>query len=218
MLLAHPATARHLAARLCESFLGEGAVDAAAVGSLADELRRRKLDMCPAVKTLLRSRAFFADANLGTRILGPVEFLVGAARALELFDPPPSTLVLAEFAGRAGQDLFHPPNVGGWPGGRSWITARGAVARSNGIAALLEGLPAGRQAAFDAEALARKHGRGRDLESAVAFFGELLVGRAPAPAWRERLLAGPGSKRLSRAQVLRRAIHRILSSPQAQLV
>ncbi len=42
---------------------------------------------------------------------------------LELLDPPPSTLVLADWSTRLGQDLFGPPNVGGWPGGRSWLSA-----------------------------------------------------------------------------------------------
>jgi hypothetical protein len=217
MLLDHPATARRLAARLCEYFLGEGAVDAAVVRALADGLRRRDLDVGWAVGTVLRSRAFFAEANLGTRVLGPVEYVVGAARALEMFDPPPSTLVLAEFAARAGQDLFHPPNVGGWPGGRDWISSRGAIARANCVAALLEGPPAGRPAPFDPLALARRHGRARDLDTVVTFYAELLLGSAPAPAWRGRLLAALGPKPALSAPTLRRAVGLILASPDAQL-
>jgi hypothetical protein len=73
MLLDHPATAGRLAARLCEHFMGERAVDAAAVRALADGLRQRNLDVGWAVGTVLRSQAFFAEANLGTRILGPAE-------------------------------------------------------------------------------------------------------------------------------------------------
>src|SRR5262249_18029679 len=102
--------------RVCGLFLGEKAVKAADVASLADGLRQRNLDVGWAVETVLRSRAFFAADNLGDRVLGPVEYVIGAARALELFDPPSSTLVLAEWTGRLGQDLFYPPNVGGWPG------------------------------------------------------------------------------------------------------
>lgn len=73
----------------------------------------RDLDIGWAVETVLRSQAFFADRNLGRRVAGPVEFVIGAARALEVFDPPPSTLLLADWAARLGQDLFRPPNVGG---------------------------------------------------------------------------------------------------------
>jgi uncharacterized protein (DUF1800 family) len=129
ILLDHPATAERLAVRLCEWFMGEGAVDAAEIRTLAVGLRRRNLGIGWAVETVLRSQAFFAEANLGTRILGPVEYVVGVARALELFDPSPNTLVLAEFTGNLGMELFHPPNVGGWSDGRSWISTRSAIGR-----------------------------------------------------------------------------------------
>jgi uncharacterized protein (DUF1800 family) len=216
MLLDHPATADRLATRLCEYFLGEGAAGAAAVRALASGLRERNLDVGWAVGTVLRSQAFFAEANLGTRILGPAEYVVGAARALELFDPPPSTLVLAEFVAHLGQDLFHPPNVGGWPGGRDWLSTRGAVGRSNYAAALVDGEPVGRLA-LDPLALARRHGRAADLETAIRFHAELLLGSPPAPAWRERLLAALGPNPSLTAPTLRRAVHLILASAEAQL-
>jgi uncharacterized protein (DUF1800 family) len=216
ILLDHPATADRLAARLCEHFLGEGAANAAAVRALANGLRERNLDVGWAVGTVLRSQAFFAEGNLGTRILGPAEYVVGAARALQLFDPPPSTLILAEFVAHLGQDLFLPPNVGGWPGGRDWLSSRGAVGRSNYAVALLEGEPVGRLA-LDPLALARRHGRAADLETAVCFHSEILLGNPPAPAWRERLLAALGPKLSPTAPTLRRAVQLILASPDAQL-
>jgi uncharacterized protein (DUF1800 family) len=139
MVLEHPATPRRLAGRVCELFLGEKALKTADVGALADGLRRRNLDVGWAVETVLRSQTFFGEDNLGNRVLGPVEYVVGAARALELFEPPSSTLVLAEWCGRLGQDLFYPPNVGGWPGGRSWLTTRALIGRANCAAALVDG-------------------------------------------------------------------------------
>src|SRR5204862_1756555 len=108
--------------------------------------------------TVLRSRAFFAEENLGHRVLGPAEYVIGAARALELFEPPSSTLVLAEWCGRLGQDLFYPPNVGGWPGGRSWLTTRAVLGRANYAAALVDGKRVGRPGPMDALGLAPRHG------------------------------------------------------------
>src|SRR5262249_8659692 len=67
LLLDHPATAQRLAGRLCELFFGEKAVSPEAVRALGDELGRRRLDVGWAVETILRSRLFFADANLRTR-------------------------------------------------------------------------------------------------------------------------------------------------------
>src|SRR5207244_1872660 len=117
------------------------------------------LDVGWAVETVLRSRAFFADGNLGNRVLGPVEFLVGTARALERFDPPPSSLVLGEWSARLGQDLFNPPNVGGWTGGRDWLSTRAIIGRANYAAAMIEGKLSARPIALDGIALAKKHQR-----------------------------------------------------------
>src|SRR5262249_36991024 len=117
ILLEQQPTAERLAGRICEMFMGEGATNRSQIHSLAAGLPEHDLNIGWAVETVLRSQAFFADSNLGTRIVGPVEYVVGAARAFELFHPPPNTLVLAEFAANLGQDLFHPPNVGGWTGG-----------------------------------------------------------------------------------------------------
>ena len=77
-----------------------------------------------AVETVLRSELFFSDENLHARVADPVGFVVGTVRALERFAPPPSTLLLAEWTARLGQELFYPPNVGGWPGGRGWLSGR----------------------------------------------------------------------------------------------
>jgi hypothetical protein len=187
MLLEHPATAERLAFRICEWFMGEGVVERPALHQLADGLRRHDLNIGWGVETVLRSRAFFAEANLRTRVLSPVEYVVGAARALELFEPPASTLMLAEWCARLGQDLFYPPNVGGWPGGRSWLTTRSLIGRANFAA----GLPVPE----------------RRPDDPAGFYLRLLLGIEPTPGWRERLGSATG----------RNLVVRILSGPEAQL-
>jgi uncharacterized protein (DUF1800 family) len=216
ILLAHPVTAERLAARLCELFMGEGTY-AAGIQALAAGLREHNLDIGWAVETVLRSRAFFAEVNLGTRILGPAEYVVGAARALELFDPSPSTLILAEFIGNLGLDLFHPPNVGGWPGGRSWLSTRSAIGRYNYAVSLLDGDNVGLPGAADALGLARKHGCADDLDGVVRFFAELLLGAVPSRAWQERLLAGLGPRAAVEPNTVRRIAALILACPEGQL-
>jgi uncharacterized protein (DUF1800 family) len=217
ILLEHPATARRLAVRLCELFMGEAAVDAASVEALASGLREHDLDVGWAVETVLRSRAFFAEANLGNRVLGPVEFVVSAPRALGLFDPPPRTLLLADWSARLGQDLFYPPNVGGWSGGRAWISTRAMIGRANYAAALVGGGLNRRQEPFDALGLAQRHGRASDPEALLAWYGELLLGAPPATPWRDRLLKALGSKATAEPDTARRAVALLLASPEAQL-
>jgi uncharacterized protein (DUF1800 family) len=218
MVLDQPATAERLAFRLCELFMGEGAVSPASIKTLATGLRGHDLDIGWAGATILRSRAFFAEANLGTRVLGPVEYVVGSARALALFDPPPGTLLLADWAGRLGQELFYPPNVGGWSGGRSWITTRSMIGRANYAAALVGGNLNRRQEPFDALELVRRAGRGDDLEAVLACYGELLYGTAPGQAWRQRLLDTLGPKTGADPESARRAVALMLASPEGQLV
>jgi uncharacterized protein (DUF1800 family) len=217
LVLDHPATAGRLASRVCDLLLGERAADAAAVRALADGLRKNDLDVAWAVGTVLRSRAFNARANLGTQVRGPVEHLVGAARALELFEDPPSTLALADWSARLGQDLFYPPNVGGWPGGRSWLTTSAVIGRANYARALAGGELSAGGRPLDALGLARRHGRGRGLDDLVSFYAELLTGADPGEAWRGRLARAirPGPK--LDADSARRAVVLLLASPEAQL-
>jgi len=110
ILLSHPATPRRLARRICGWLMGENTVPEPAIDALGGELREHDLDIGRTVAIVLRSRAFWEQKNLRSRVLGPVEMVVGSVRALELIDPPPSTLLLAEWATRLGQDLFYPPN------------------------------------------------------------------------------------------------------------
>ncbi len=217
ILLDHPATARRLAVRLGEQFFGEGALDKAALDALADQLRRDHLQIGGAVETILRSRLFFADKNLATRVVGPVEYVAGAVRALELLDPPPSTVALADWMTLLGQDLFYPPNVFGWPGGRHWINTRSIVGRANFAAALVGGSSAGRPSPMDALTMAKRHQRGGDVEEIIGFYGELLLGTSPSSALRSRLHKALETKAALEPEMVRRVVVLLLASPEAQL-
>jgi uncharacterized protein (DUF1800 family) len=217
LLLEHPATSRRLAWRLCEWLIGEQGVAGGAIDALAAGLRQHDIDIGWAVETILRSRTFFAPKNLGNRVLGPVEYLIGLPRALECFDPPPSSLVLGEWTKRLGQELFYPPNVGGWPGGRDWLTSQGIIGRANYAAALVEGQLWVRPVRLDGIALARKHGRGGDLEQILMFCGELLTGAPPGPAWRKRLLSTLGARAKLDPDTVRTGMALLAASPEVQL-
>jgi uncharacterized protein (DUF1800 family) len=217
MLLDHPATAERLARRICGLFMGENAVEAGPISELSDGLRRNDLNIGWAVETVLRSRAFFAAENLGNRVVGPTEFVIGAVRALEVFDPPASTLALGEWTARLGQDLFYPPNVGGWPGGRAWVTSQCLIGRVNFAEALVRGQLFERGQTFQALRLAERYGMGSDINAVLTFFCKLLLGTDPSRLWRDRLepAAGPASPAL--AESASRTVALILSSPEAQL-
>jgi hypothetical protein len=197
--------------------MGESGVEAEAIDALAAGLRRHDLTIGWGIEAILRSAPFFAEANLGNRVLGPVEFVVSVPHALECFEPPPSSVLLAEWSARLGQDLFYPPNVGGWPGGRAWLTTQGIIGRANFAAALVEGRLWREALPLDAIALAQRHGRGRDLDDLLAFTTELLTGLPPDAAWQERLLAALGPQARLAPATARAAIALIAASPQVQM-
>jgi uncharacterized protein (DUF1800 family) len=215
-LLAQPATADRLAWRLCTTFLGEGVADESERAALAELLRRNGLHIGRAVETILRSTLFFSDKNLHTCVADPVGFVIGSVRALELFSPPPSTLLLAEWTARLGQELFFPPNVGGWPGGRRWLSGRGIVARANFAAALGLGRLGVEARPPDLSALAATRGRSKHAPESLSFLGELLGGRRLDPALARSLwqsAAGTGSD----SEQFNRAVAALLSRPESQL-
>jgi len=227
LLLEQPATSVRLASRLCELFMRELPVDgrsseesrehAAAIADLAAGLRSRHLDVGWAVERILRSKAFFADSNIRARVLSPPEYVVGAVRVLGLFNPPPSTLLLAEWIGRMGQDLFYPPNVFGWPGARSWINSRSLAARINFASALVEGnvhYPAAPGNLM--KIIERAVGRA-DRESAVRFLSQIILGSDPSPALQNELHAAAGPTDRFGIEAARRVAARLLASPEGQL-
>ncbi|HKT05645.1 MAG TPA: DUF1800 family protein, partial [Rugosimonospora sp.] len=62
----------------------------------------------------------------------PVEWTVGALRQLGIRPSAlPDTARRQLLSGLAalGQQLFQPPNVGGWPGGAAWLTTSAAQTR-----------------------------------------------------------------------------------------
>jgi uncharacterized protein (DUF1800 family) len=215
MLLEHPATAERLAWRICDTFLGEGDVDAAGIRDLASGLRECDLDIGRAVGTVLRSRAFHEGRGLRGRVVSPVEFVIGSVRALELFDPAPGTLLLAEWATRLGQDLFYPPNVGGWPGGRAWLSAGALIGRANYAAALARGRDLGVSGPPDVLALSERLGFGRDLGAVTGFASSALLGVDARKGGYPSLDGAPRSG-LAEPDAACGILRRILASPEAQ--
>jgi uncharacterized protein (DUF1800 family) len=207
LLLKQPATADRIVKKLVRQFFGDGGVSADAAKQLAAGLRERELDIAWAVRTVLKSRLFFDETNLRSRVLMPVEYVVGSARVLELFDPTPSTLAMADWSARMGQDVFDPPNVGGWPAGKKWVHSRSLIARSNYAAALVTGPDSGRNIAYDPTAQAKKHGFGTAPADVLTYHHRLLFGTDPFADTRKRL----------ESLELPKMVTALLSSPEAQL-
>jgi uncharacterized protein (DUF1800 family) len=215
ILLDQPATADRLAWRIATEFLGEEVATREELAALAEGLRATGLDVGQAVARVLRSERFFADDTAGRRVPGPVEWAVAAARRFLPLDPP-SAVRLAEWAARMGQGLFYPPNVGGWPGGRAWLSPLALLGRSNLAADLVAGRLVQPAAPLDLLGLARRYERDGNRDEVAGFLTDLILGAAPDEGWTGRVVAAAGGGR-ELPDFARRASAAILASPEAQL-
>ena len=98
---------------------------------LAEELRGNNYDVGHVVGVMLRSRHFYDPAVRRQRVKSPVEFSAGLLRTLEVPRADVRLLALALACERQGQDLFSPPNVKGWDGGKTWLNSTTVLERGN---------------------------------------------------------------------------------------
>jgi uncharacterized protein (DUF1800 family) len=217
ILLDQPATADRLAWRLATELLGEGTASPEELRALADELRRDQLDIGKAVARILYSERFFAETTLDRRVPGPIEWSVSLVRRFLPLERSPSLVRLAGLCEQLGQSLFYPPNVGGWPGGRAWLTPLALVLRANLAAAVISGrlaqLPG---PGLDILGLARRYHCGDSPQAIIAFLSDLILGGLPDAGWRAGVQESCGPTE-QREEFARRAAILILSSPEAQL-
>ncbi|MEM6769837.1 MAG: DUF1800 domain-containing protein [Bacteroidota bacterium] len=91
------------------------------INYLAEVFRQANWEIAPLVSAMFSSAHFFAEENMGTIIEGPVEHVLIFYNELGLTVNGLSVLGIYADATRAGQALFNPVDVAGWPGNRSWI-------------------------------------------------------------------------------------------------
>lgn len=149
IVLEQPATAQFLVRKFYHFFINERAVPPdTLIEPLCASFRKGGYDIAALVRTILASRHFYSAHAFRQRIKGPVEYVLGAVRAVHRsygedevdFRPLPHR-ALVHRLGAMGQALFAPPNVKGWPGGPSWLNASTLLERSNFAGALATGTP-----------------------------------------------------------------------------
>jgi uncharacterized protein (DUF1800 family) len=140
LTLEQPACAEFLCRKLYRYFISETSEPAPeVVQELAEELRRPSYNVGAIVALILRSRQFFAAAANRQKIKSPIEFAPGLVRALEVSPGSARLLAMAAACDRQGQELYAPPNVKGWDGGRTWLNSTTVLERGNWIADVLWG-------------------------------------------------------------------------------
>jgi len=142
IILARPVASEFICWKLYRFFVNDlpGTPDKDTQGfilKLAKELRERDYNLKPVLKQLFKSEHFYDSANVAALIKSPVQLIVQTVRSLRT--PVRSLNALNSACDLMGQDLFYPPNVKGWDGGRAWINTSTLFVRHNVVIYLLTG-------------------------------------------------------------------------------
>jgi hypothetical protein len=226
LVLAQPSCGEFIARKMMVWF-ADNQPDAEVVRELGRRFVASDYSIAQTLRTLLASRYFHARERRFCMVKNPVEFVLGAARALgmqnaHLFDLSDATALM-------GQDLFEPPSVAGWELGRGWVQSSHVIARCNFALRISELPHTSRQvagaAAFDVDAL---HGGARDDAALVDTLARQLLNQPMRSEPRAKLVAyvatlhaaGNDDKALRelRRNKTRALIHLLLSTPEASLV
>ncbi len=146
LCLAHPACADYAAYKVYGHFVADltspealEPEQRAIISDLGRRLRSSRYDLRPMLKALLKSEHFYSPAVRAAKIKSPAQLVVGLVR--QLATPRRDASMLIDAMRMMGQELFNPPNVAGWPGGRSWINTSTLFIRQNVAVYLITGKP-----------------------------------------------------------------------------
>jgi len=136
ILANHPATPWFIARKLFTFFAYENPSDDD-LKALVDTYVQSGHNMGEVMRTLLLSQQFASTKAYRGRIKSPVEFTVGAYRAMNING---DGIGLPAITTLMGQTLLDPPNVAGWPGDKMsalWLNSGTWMTRLNYIDLLL---------------------------------------------------------------------------------
>ncbi|MFP3831698.1 DUF1800 family protein [Chryseobacterium sp. SIMBA_028] len=118
IILEQKATARFITTKIYTFFVNEN-VDHDIVNTLSSNFYSSGYDIKKLMIEIFSSSWFYDQKNIGNRIKSPVELMAGMMRVLPMQIQNPENLIV--YQKLLGQMLLYPPNVSGWPNGKSWI-------------------------------------------------------------------------------------------------
>jgi uncharacterized protein (DUF1800 family) len=212
--LEQPTCAEFICRKLYRFFVSEAKEPPLAIlQPLAQEFRSSRYSIKHVMEVILRSRHFYSPPVIRQRIKNPIEYSAGLVRMLDMVrQKNVRLLAMAAACDREGQELFAPPNVKGWDGGRTWVNSTTVLERGNWASHVIWGNPELDMAAYDALEWAKHHGIAAN-KAAEALLELLLQGDVGAEA-RGLILQAAGE---GTADGLRKALQRIVHCSEFQL-
>lgn len=118
IILEQKATAQFITTKIYKFFVNEKP-DQDIVNKLSTNFYNSGYDIKKLMTEIFSSTWFYDQKNIGTRIKSPIELMAGMMRILPMHIQNPENLIV--YQKLLGQMLLYPPNVAGWPNGKSWI-------------------------------------------------------------------------------------------------
>lgn len=171
IILEQPATARFIARKLIVFFVTDTPSDAY-IDRMATVFRNSNYDTRALVEAILRSPEFLDEANYRAQLKMPVEFAVSTVRLLSVKVP---WAQLATVCRQLGQELYNPPNVAGWPGGRNWVSTALLLNRFNFANQLATGVGQSKQMYTDPRKMLLDANSTATTVDGVDYFTRLLL-------------------------------------------
>jgi uncharacterized protein (DUF1800 family) len=125
-LLSQRQTATFICSKIYRFFVHDN-VNADHVAWLSKRFYENGYEIKPLLQDLFTASWFYDPSNMGNHVKSPVELLAGIRRQLPMDIGNEDIQLLIQRA--LGQILFYPPNVAGWPGGKSWIDSSSLLLR-----------------------------------------------------------------------------------------
>ena len=118
IILEQKATSKFIVTKIYKFFVNEKP-DAKIVQYLSDKFYASKYDIKDLMEEIFTAKWFYKEENIGSKIKSPIELMAGIMRILPMQMLKPENLIV--YQKLLGQMLLYPPNVSGWPSGKSWI-------------------------------------------------------------------------------------------------
>jgi hypothetical protein len=126
ILLSQKQTAKFITQKVYKFFVND-TIDEDKVSWLADRFYQSTYDIGKLMEDIFTSDWFYDEKNIGSKIKSPIELIAGIQRMLPMQLENEEALTFLQRA--LGQILFYPPNVAGWPGGKTWIDSSSLMLR-----------------------------------------------------------------------------------------
>ena len=181
------------------------------VNPLAEKFYNDGYDIARLVERILSSQLFFSKYCIGRKVRSPVEFAVGLLRGLE---SRADVYRLRNELAPLGHELFYPPNVKGWDGGRTWLNSSTLLGRANLVRSLID-QGKSRFATGKLAELANKY-HADSPEKIVDWLLEILFA-VPVPAEVRERLVELAALEGDRSRRIREVIHAMSILPEFQL-